>query len=85
MDRFDLQVTISRLDLLESRKQVETGEPSATVREQAIECRAIYEQRAGKPKTRHSSKDIDGLCGLCWADIEFLEQAMQRLQLSGLI
>ncbi|MCB1756560.1 MAG: ATP-binding protein [Gammaproteobacteria bacterium] len=82
LDRFDMQVTVPRLTLSELRGQGESGESSGTVQARVIQARTVQLQRAGKPNARLSSSEIEAYCSLSRADSGFLEQAMQRLQLS---
>ncbi len=82
LDRFDIQVNVQRIDLSVLRKEGKKSESSADIRERVIQARGIQLERCGKANLQLDSRDIDKFCRLSESDSNFLEQAMERLQMS---
>ncbi|MCL4171205.1 UNVERIFIED_CONTAM: hypothetical protein GTU68_010124 [Idotea baltica] len=82
LDRIDLTVTVPRLDLSVLRDQALVSEDSATIRHRVICCRELQLKRSGKCNALLSGEELDLHCYLDKETSQFLEQAMQRLQLS---
>jgi magnesium chelatase family protein len=82
MDRIDIQISVPRVDLATLRQQGKTGETSAQVRARVSAARTLQLQRASKPNAHLSGAEIDRFCSLNQEDTDFLDQAMQRLQMS---
>ncbi|CAG0878819.1 unnamed protein product [Cyprideis torosa] len=82
LDRIDLNVTVPRLELSELREAREVSESSKKIRQRVIDCRNLQLERAGKCNALLTGPDIERYCQLDAQNSRFLEQAMQRLQLS---
>ncbi len=82
LDRIDLNVTVPRLDLSVLRENAQTSESSQTVRQRVIACRSLQLERSGKCNALLEGAEIERDCSLDEPTSLFLEQAMQRLQLS---
>ena len=81
LDRIDLHIEVPRLahKLLRGKTAEET---SATVRVRVVAARERQLQRAGKPNTALSAREIERYCRLSDADYRLLEQALEKLGLS---
>lgn len=82
LDRIDLNVTVPRLNLSALRKESSPSEQSQPIRQRVISCRRVQLERAGKCNALLEGNEIERHCGLDEQNSMFLEQAMQRLQLS---
>lgn len=83
LDRIDLQVEVPRLPKGALTEQnVERGESSEFVRQRVMAARAVQIERAGKSNAALTGREIDKHCQLSFDDAQFLEQAMDKLQLS---
>ena len=82
LDRIDLHVTVPRLDISELREPKQPAESSAEVRQRVMIARNCQLKRTGKCNAWLNTSEIEKFCQLQSKDYDFLEQAMQRLQLS---
>lgn len=82
LDRFDLTVEVPRLPpgIL---SQGEHGEDSATVRQRVCAARQRAEQRQGGTNANLQGRALQRHCPLASDDMQFLEQAVERLGLSA--
>jgi len=83
LDRIDIHIEVPRL-ARDAMQQTEANPDTSTQIQQRVI--AAYEQqiqRAGKPNAELSSKEVEQHCKLNPADIELLDQAMDRLKLSA--
>ncbi|MGH8054878.1 MAG: YifB family Mg chelatase-like AAA ATPase [Stenotrophomonas sp.] len=83
LDRIDLHLLVPRLAPSALRGDAPAGESSACVRERVAQARARQLQRAGTANAHLDQAQTLRDCGLCSADHDLLEQAMDRLQLSA--
>lgn len=83
LDRIDitLQITPVPQHLL-SDKSIAT-ENSATVRERVVKAREFQSRRSGKANAMLSGKELETFCNLEVADQKFLEDALEKLQVSA--
>ncbi|MDP2562623.1 YifB family Mg chelatase-like AAA ATPase [Psychrobium sp. 1_MG-2023] len=82
LDRFDLTVDVPRLPQGSLTKPPAQGETSAQVRCRVNAAREIMLARCGVINAQLSSKQIKEHCCLSALDMKFLEQAIERLNLS---
>ncbi len=82
LDRIDLTVTVSRLDLSTLRESVQSGEASAKIRARVVAARERQLQRAGKTNDALNGTELERYCRLQKDDLLFLEHVMEKLQLS---
>ncbi len=73
---------LQRIDLSVLRKGGVKGESSEQIRERVMQAREIQMIRAGKANAHLNSREMDEFCRLSDDDSVFLEQAMERLQMS---
>ena len=76
-----MHVEVPRLSFDEM--QGEKGECSAVVRERVTQTREIQLQRNNTLNSQLTHQQIDGVCTLNKTDQLLLQQAMEKLQLSG--
>ncbi len=82
LDRFDMQINVQRCDISVLRKEGIKGESSEQIRERVMQAREIQMIRAGKANAHLDSREMEEFCRLSDDDSLFLEQAMERLQMS---
>ncbi|QFU77135.1 ATP-binding protein [Halioglobus maricola] len=83
LDRIDLHVQVSRVAPAQLLQREHDGEDSATVRRRVSRCRARQLERQHCVNARlHSDRLLD-ICTLGRGERKILEQAAQRLKLSG--
>jgi len=85
LDRIDMHVEVAALPMgaLTGTKDFGVSENSAAIRERVVQARKKQLQRQGQINTRLSGKAITRLVQLSPADAQFLEQAIDTLQLSA--
>jgi magnesium chelatase family protein len=83
LDRIDIHIEVPRLPRAALQQTETRSDTSAQIQQRVI---AAYQQqlhRAGKANAELSSKEVEQHCPLKPADIELLDQAMERLRLSA--
>jgi magnesium chelatase family protein len=83
LDRIDLQVAVPRVSLSELSMANDPGESSAVVRTRVIAARERQLQRAGKPNSALTNREILRDCALAPSDRVLLERALDKLGLSA--
>lgn len=83
LDRIDLQITVPRVPLAELASSNGSGESSAVVRSRVIAARARQLQRANKPNSALSNREVQRDCTLTANDRTLLERALDKLGLSA--
>lgn len=81
LDRLDLHIEVPALQQGELT-QTSNGEPSAAVTERVEQARQHQLKRRNKTNNLLSGKEVEQDCALTLAEQQFVEQAIQRLQLS---
>jgi len=81
LDRFDLTIDVPRLPQGSMSKAQQT-ESSATILARVEKARQRMVERDGVPNAHLSAKQIKKSCALSIADSQFLESAIEKLQLS---
>ncbi len=83
LDRIDIQLEVPRLPKgTLTGDDPQRGESSDVVRQRVIHSRNVQLQRAGKPNALLSSREVDLFCPLSACDAMFLEDALEKLNLS---
>jgi len=83
LDRIDIHIEVPRL-ARDAMQQTEANPDTSTqIQQRVISAYEQQIQRAGKPNAELSSKEVELHCKLNPADIELLDQAMDRLKLSA--
>ena len=83
LDRIDIQIEVPRLPKGALTQKTDRGETSAQVRERVVCTRQIQLERAGKPNALYSTREVDSYCQLSADDAQFLENAIEKLNLSA--
>lgn len=83
LDRIDIQIEVPRLPKGALTQKTDRGESSEVVRERVVRTRQIQLQRAGKPNALYSTREVDKHCILTAEDALFLENAIEKLNLSA--
>jgi len=83
LDRIDLQIAVPRVALSELSAANDHGESSAVVRSRVVAARERQLQRAGKPNSALSNREILRDCALGASDRVLLERALDKLGLSA--
>jgi magnesium chelatase family protein len=84
LDRIDLSVEVPRVPLLElTSARRHYDEDSASVRQRVLAARRHALLRAGRPNAEISTSELERDCALGSAERNWLQQALQRLQLSA--
>lgn len=83
LDRIDIQLEVPRLPKGALTQNAERGESSEVVRQRVAQSRAVQLQRAGKPNALLSGREVDHYCPLSGDDALFLENAIEKLNLSA--
>jgi len=82
LDRIDLKLDVPRVNPAELR-DVESGEPSATVLARVVAARSRQLGRAGKSNAWLSNREVERDCTLDTAEKKLLDRAVERLALSA--
>jgi len=85
LDRIDLQIAVPRVALSElgGASASASAETSASVRVRVVAARAAQLQRAGKPNSALSNREVLKHCALTAGDRQLLERALDKLGLSA--
>jgi magnesium chelatase family protein len=83
LDRIDLQITVPRVALADLAASSGSGESSAVVRSRVIAARTRQLDRAGKPNSALSNREVQRDCVLTANDRTLLERALDKLGLSA--
>jgi magnesium chelatase family protein len=83
LDRIDMHIRVNRLPAGQLLRPQQSEEPSAAVRERVIQCQALQQQRHGSSNARLSTDAIKRVCALGQRETAYLEEAAERLHLSG--
>lgn len=82
LDRFDLSIEVPLLPPGVLRRQQHQGECSAVVKERVLAARALQIQRANNINAHLAPYEIDIHCRLSAEDAAYLEEVMNKLELS---
>ncbi|MFA7553143.1 MAG: YifB family Mg chelatase-like AAA ATPase [Spongiibacteraceae bacterium] len=82
LDRIDIQINVNRLPAGVISQTSAGEENSAQVRQRVINARQRQLQRQQKTNAQLENKELDAFCVLSQGDLNLLEQAVTRLQLS---
>jgi magnesium chelatase family protein len=85
LDRIDLHIPVNKPKTSDLRLNINTSEntePSAKIRQRVLAARQVQWQRQSCSNSQLSVKQIEDYCNLGQTEINFLEQALNRLQLS---
>ncbi|WP_199610438.1 YifB family Mg chelatase-like AAA ATPase [Flocculibacter collagenilyticus] len=83
LDRIDLQLDVPRLPKGALTQAPERGETSAVVKQRVKQARELQLNRAGKVNALMTNRDLDCYCKLQPSDAQFLEMALEKLNLSA--
>ena len=83
LDRIDLQVHVPRVPHRELTTSGACGESSATIRQRVITARSIQQGRQSCSNAQLSRKQIDQFCALNEGQLEMMNAAIERLNLSA--
>tara|TARA_R110002110_G_C13470513_1_gene720863 strand:+ start:102584 stop:104092 length:1509 start_codon:yes stop_codon:yes gene_type:complete len=83
LDRIDMQVPVTRLPAAQLLAQTQNAESSYAVRQRVLQARACQQERQGSSNALLAPDTLAQHCALAAADKAMLEQAADRLQLSG--
>ena len=83
LDRIDIHVPVNRIPAADLLKPGHQGEHSATVQERVRRCRARQQQRQSIPNSHLGNEQLASACLLGDAERKALEDAANRLHLSG--
>ena len=84
LDRIDLSVEVPRVPLAElGAPRSDHDEDSATVRQRVVRARDHALQRAGRPNSEISTRELERDCALGPAERRWFESALERLGLSA--
>ncbi len=82
LDRIDIQIEVTRLPRGMWANESERGESSSTIQKRVSICHKKQILRQGKSNARLSSAEVRNYCQLDADDNEFLELAIEKLNLS---
>ncbi|CAH0991791.1 Competence protein ComM [Sinobacterium norvegicum] len=82
LDRIDIQLPVKAIKPQQLTNRL-PGEGSESIRQRVIAARAIAVARQKKANGLLSSRETEAYCPLSRADLQFMEEAMERLQLSA--
>ncbi len=82
LDRIDIQIEVTRLPRGMWANETERGESSSTIQKRVSICHKKQILRQGKSNARLSSAEVRNYCQLDADDNEFLELAIEKLNLS---
>ncbi|MDG2047153.1 MAG: YifB family Mg chelatase-like AAA ATPase [Halioglobus sp.] len=83
LDRIDLHAQVSRLTPAELLTPTTASEASSVVRERVYRCRALQEERQGRPNSHLPANRLANICLLGEEEKKCLVAAATRLNLSG--
>jgi magnesium chelatase family protein len=83
LDRIDIHLEIPRVPAAELDRPAEPGEDSATIRERVINARRCMLKRQGVVNARLDARGVAEQVPLEKAERDMLNQAIEKLQLSG--
>ncbi|KTG17029.1 MULTISPECIES: YifB family Mg chelatase-like AAA ATPase [unclassified Guyparkeria] len=83
LDRIDIHLEIPRVPAAELDRPAEPGEDSATIRERVINARRCMLKRQGVVNAQLDARGVADQVPLAKAERDMLNQAIEKLQLSG--
>lgn len=83
LDRIDLQIDVPRLPKGALTSNLDRGEASHVVKSRVVKARERQIARAGKVNALMTNRDLDCYCKLSKEDSQFLEVALEKLNLSA--
>ncbi|MER2490347.1 YifB family Mg chelatase-like AAA ATPase [Catenovulum sediminis] len=82
LDRIDIQIEVARLPKGSLTQKNDRGETSKVIRQRVVEARNRQFARQDKLNCDLSNKELEAVAGIDKADADFLETAIEKLDLS---